>query len=419
MKRIYTSLRKSNAVVGMRAKIPNWLVNKAWHLPKAVLANFLLGFPAKKIKVIAITGTKGKTSTAHLIFHILKKQKKRVVLISTILAKFGEREIDIGLHVTNPSSFQLQKLLKKAKNEKYEFVVLEVTSHGLDQYRNWGIQFELGVYTQVEADHTSYHGGVEEYRKAKAILIKNSKKVILNYHDPSLKYLTQQAKSQQVPISIYRGKEGDFQSQNIRAAIAVALELGISENKARKAIESFSGVPGRMEIIKDEPFRLVIDFAHTPESLQAALNYLRPMVKKNSRLIAVFGCAGERDPQRRKMGMVAAKLSDFFIITAEDPRTEGVEKISEEIASFALKEGARELPRATVERKEIKKNLKGANFTRITDRFDAIKTAITIAKPGDVVGLFGKGHEKSMCFGKTEHPWSEHEAVKKAANMKG
>ena len=160
---------------------------------------------------------------------------------------------------------------------------------------------------------------------------------------------------------------------------------------------------------------MVIDFAHTPESLEIALGSLRKSVKKNGRLIAVFGCAGERDHGRRRMGEIAAKFSDFFVITAEDPRTENVEQISEEIAGYANKAGALEVYETELVDRKFRKL---PSFIRIPDRQQAINFAVSIAKSGDVIGLFGKGHEKSMCFGREERPWSEHRAVEIALDGK-
>ncbi|MCH7951366.1 hypothetical protein IH980_01325 [Patescibacteria group bacterium] len=408
-------LRNQRAVVWIRGLIPHRLLNRVYHLPRAVIANAVYRFPSKRLTVVGVTGTKGKTTTAHMMYHILREQKKNVLLISTIGAFFGPTKIDTGLHVTNPEPFALQKLLRQAADEGYEYVVLEVTSHGLAQFRNWGIRFALGVFTQVRADHITYHGGVEEYKKAKSRLVKMSSKVVLNSDDPSLKYLLSVAKQHDVPAVFYKGSEKRLKSQNEEAAIAAAVELGIRESESRKALESFPGIPGRMEVMKKRPFTLVIDFAHTPESLEASLSELRPMVKKDGKLLAVFGCAGDRDPGRRKMGAVAAKLSDMFIITAEDPRTEGVEKISDEIRRHALSAGAREIPL----KKAVPSNKKnGATFTHIPDRQEAINFAIANANPGDVIGFFGKGHEKSMCFGATEYTWSEHKAVRKALSLR-
>jgi UDP-N-acetylmuramoyl-L-alanyl-D-glutamate--2,6-diaminopimelate ligase len=411
MEAVLRSLRNATFFRKLRSLLPSKLLSLAWHFPKAVLANLLYCFPSKKLTVIGVTGTKGKTSTAHMIYHILKNQGKKAVLISTIAAIFGDKQIETGLHVTNPEPFALQKLLSQALNQGYQYLVLEVTSHGLTQFRNWGIQFALGVFTQVSSDHVEYHGGVNEYRRAKAKLILKSGKVILNNADPNYQYLKSVAKSVSIPIVIYKARGKNFQTQNKLAAIAAAVELGIPKQAAEKALESFPGVPGRMELIQDKPFTVVIDFAHTPDSLKAALTEPRLMVKEKGRLVAVFGCAGERDPDRRKMGKVAAQLADFFIITAEDPRAEGVEKISEEIAQYALRAGAKE---ASLDEASQGKQLEATTFVRIPDRRQAINFALKNAHAGDLIGFFGKGHEKSMCFGKTEYPWSEHEVVRKA-----
>ncbi len=411
------NLRSSPLGEGVRSLIPNEVVNTLWHLPRAILANLQFGFPSNKLIVIGVTGTKGKTSTAHLIYHILSKSKKKVALISTVSAMINGQEIDTGLHVTNPNPYKLQTLLKKMVDEDVEIVVLEVTSHGLAQHRNWGIRFELGIITNIQADHIQYHGGIDKYRLAKAKLISQSSKVFLNADDPQREFLTLFAKKHNVPVILYSGNIDDFQSQNQQAAIKVSQEFGVTENKAKSLLSTFPGIPGRMETIQDTPLMVVIDFAHTPDSLKAALLTLRRKVDKGSRLIAVFGCAGQRDPGRRMMGAVAAKYADLFIITAEDPRTERVEKISSDIAKHAVNEGAIEISQEKFHSYERKQNKSSAIFTRIPDRKKAIAKAIHIARPGDVVGLFGKGHEKSMCFGKTEYPWSEHEVVHQALNI--
>ncbi len=390
---MWNKLRNSTLVTSFRGLLPNWLVCYAYHLPKSILANIIYGFPSRKLKVIGITGTKGKTSTAHLIHHILLSNDKKTMLISTLSAKLGKESIDTGLHVTNPNPFQLQKFLNLAVNKGCEYAVLEVTSHGLTQFRNWGIQFDIGIITQVTADHISYHGGIEKYKSAKAKLVKASKLALLNKDDPSFSYYEKFAANFGIPIETYQAQNKDFNLQNEEAAVKTATLLGIAKNKAVKSLYSFKGVPGRMEFVKEKPFKVVIDFAHTPDSLKASLELLRKKVKKNGKLIAVLGCAGERDPGRRKVGAIAAKFADIFIITAEDPRTESLETINQTISDFALKEGAKEVKPA-----DLNQDNEHTIFARISDRQKAIIAAINIASPGDVVGLFGKGHEQSMCF---------------------
>lgn len=364
------------------------LKNYFYHFPKAILANFIYGFPSRKLFVIGITGTKGKTSVAHQIQHLLKTNNKKSTLISTISAP--------GLHVTTPSSLALQKLIKQAVDSRKKYLVLEVTSHALDQYRIWGIKFNLAIFTQITRDHLYYHQTLSQYRQAKAKLIRQAKFSLFNSQDLSLKFLEIFAKKYKRPYQIYQTQDQNFVKQNQSAVKAIAKKIGFNNQTALQAIKTFTGIPGRVELVYNKEFKVYIDFAHTSHSLEAVLKYLRPQTKK--RLIAVFGCAGERDHTRRKMGFVAGKLADFIIITAEDPRTESAKKICQEIAQWAKKAGA----------KQIK------DFLIIPDRQQAINHAISLAKPGDVIGLFGKGHEKSMCFGKIEQPWSEHEAFKKA-----
>ena len=392
--------------------------NYFWHLPKAILASMWYGFPAEKLTLIGVTGTKGKTTTSHLIYFLLKESGYKVGLISTIGAHLDDREIDTGLHVTSPDSRELQKLLGQAVDKGLTHVVLEVTSSGLDQFRVWGIKFKVSVLTNIYPDHLDYHGTIEKYVAAKAKIIRQSETVVLSKDSKYFGELTKTAKETNAKVITIDGSDRDYPSfsvlQNELMAMAAVKALGVPEAKAAKALKDFKGVKGRLEIVYQNKFLVVIDFAHTPESLEIALGSLRKSVKKNGRLIAVFGCAGERDHGRRKMGGVAAKLADFFVITAEDPRTENVEEISEEIAGWAKKAGASEASETEfVERKFRKLQ----TFIRIPDRQEAINFAVKIAKTGDVVGLFGKGHEKSMAFGKTEMPWNEHEAVKKALKI--
>ncbi len=378
----------------LRKFIPNLLINTFWHLPKAVLANLVYGFPSKNLSVIGITGTSGKTSTAHLVYHILQKNKYKVALISTIAAKIGKKEIDIGLHVTNPDPFLLQKLLKMIKSKGYTHVVLEVTSHGLDQHRCWGIQFKYGLITNLAHEHLDYHGTLENYHQAKLKLVKNSYLAVLNQDD---QHFTKAKKLATGRVISFKADQ-DFQQTNHNAASAVAKDLGLSYKQITVATKTYPGIPGRMEWIQKKPFSVVIDFAHKPDALKAAYKALKQT--KPKRIISVFGSAGLRDVQKRSlMGSIAAKYSDITILTAEDPRTEKVKDINDQIeAGF--------------------KKVKHKKLYREPDRKKAIQLAINLAKSGDLVALFGKSHEKSMCFGTIEYPWSEHQVAKAAIKNK-
>ncbi len=349
--------------MGLKRLIPQKIINLFWHLPQAVLANIVYGFPGRKLTVIGITGTSGKTSTAHLIYHLLKQAGFKVELISTVSAP--------GLHVTNPDPFVLQKMLRQLVNKGAKYLVLEVTSHGLDQYRNWGIKFKYGLITNITHEHLDYHKTFARYRQAKLKLLKMSK------------------------VKVEFPPADDFVKANINAASAIARKMGIQQKVIDKAIKTFPGVPGRMEFVQTKPFNVVIDFAHKPDALEKALQFLRP--KTRGRLISVFGCAGLRDRLKRPMmGEISSRLADITVLTSEDPRTEDPEEII----------------------KQIKSGIKNKRQVYCQpDRQQAINFAIKLAQPGDTVALFGKAHEKSICFGKIEYPWSEYQAVRKALKL--
>jgi UDP-N-acetylmuramoyl-L-alanyl-D-glutamate--2,6-diaminopimelate ligase len=385
------------------------LKNYLYHLPLAVFANFFYQQPSEQLKVIGVTGTSGKTTTAHLLYHILNQNGFKVALISTIAAKIGNKELDTGLHVTNPDPFPLQKLLKDIVKEKYQYVILEVTSHGLDQFRTYGINFAYGVITNITHEHLDYHKSLERYRKAKFRLLDYAKVAVLNRHDASLplaqKKLTTEPLifDQDSVENLPEMLPGDFNKANVAAAQNVALDLGLSTDQIDTALKTFPGIPGRMEIIIDNPYTVVVDFAHKPDALEKALLSLRSLASPTGRTIAVFGCASERDTLKRPiMGEIAGRLADVTILTAEDPRKEDVNKIIREIA-------------AGWDRQEKPKSHR---LYQEPDRQKAINLAINLIKPGDCVGFFGKSHEKSMCFGTIEYPWDEFKAVKKALKLK-
>jgi len=367
---------------------------------------------------VGVTGTDGKTTTATMLYHILKDNGYKVALISTVSAKIGNNDIDTGFHVTTPDPFMLQKLLVQIVQAGCTHVVLEATSHGFDQFRLWGVNFTGGIVTNITMDHLDYHKTWENYAKAKSILLRNTEFSILNKDDKSYEYLLNIASGKILNYGRSTGDynlskhqinlkiPGEYNKLNALAALAAALELGISRRDAINSLETFSGVKGRMEVIQKEPFKIIVDFAHTPNALLTALTDLKKDTKGN--LIAVFGCAGDRDPYRRRMGEISAKLADITIITAEDPREEGVEKISEEIARWAEKGGGIECQMSNIKSQNYKKHI----YLKIPDRREAIKFAIDIANKNDIVGIFGKGHEKSMCFGKKEMPWSDQETIK-------
>jgi UDP-N-acetylmuramoyl-L-alanyl-D-glutamate--2,6-diaminopimelate ligase len=383
-----------------------------YHLTQALISAAYFGFPSRKIKVIGITGTDGKTTTVNMIYNILKSSGKNVSMISSVQAQIGDKKYNTGFHVTTPNPWQIQKFLKEAVKKGDEYFILEATSHGLDQNRLAFIPFEISAVTNISHEHLDYHKTWEKYAYSKFKLFKNSKLAVLNKNDKSYNFLRSELKQK---IYTYGLKNGDFNMNNLKiklnisgdfninnalAAASVASLSGISGSKISKSLAKFQGVPGRMEEVKaGQNFRVFIDFAHTPNSIKKALESLRKL-SKNNKLIAVFGSAGERDKAKRPMmGKNADKFADEIILTLEDPRMEKVETICNEI------------------KKGIKNKKVGKNLFVIKDRQEAINFAIGKAKNEDIVGIFGKGHEKSMKIEHKEYPWDEFLSVKKAIKM--
>ena len=338
-------------------------------------ASEFYGNPSEKLKIIGVTGTKGKTTTVYLIYHILSTLGKKAGLVSSIAAIIGDKEIDTGFHVTSPGVIELNQFLSAMVKADCEYAILEVSSHGIDQKRIAGIKFDVGILTNIAPEHLDYHKTFEEYKRVKMSFINSCKYKVVAPTDTDLNILP-----------------GLFNNLNIEAAIKAVEFFGVKRQEALNSLKTFELPEGRLEEIKNSKgFKIVIDFAHTPDSLEAALKYLR--TQTSGKLITVFGSAGERDPFKRpKMGRIAAELSDEVILTAEDPRTEKVETIISQI------------------RKGIKS--KKADIYEEPDRKKAIKLAISLAKKGDLIGFFGKGHEKSMNLdGVHEIPWSDKKVV--------
>lgn len=389
----------------MLQTLKNW-----YHLLQAQAACLWFGFPSQKLQVIGVTGTDGKTTTVNLIYHILKKAGKKVSIVSSINAVLGNKNYDTGFHVTTPNPYDLQKYIKMAARSGSEYMVLEATSHGLDQNRLWGVKFKAGVVTNVTHEHLDYHKTYQNYLKSKAKLFANVDLSILNLDDQSYQPLSRLAAGKKITYSIKNNTAdytpdkfpfqtslaGEYNKYNILAALACCRELGVGKQVITDAIAGFSSLAGRMEKIDlGQDFCVVVDFAHTPNALEQALTTLRQTTK--GRLIAVFGCAGLRDKQKRPlMGQVADKLADIIVLTAEDPRTEDVNQIIEEITS----------------------GIKNKLLLKISDRQKAIEVAINMAQAGDTIGIFGKGHERSMCYGTQEYSWSDQGTAQAALKKK-
>lgn len=367
--------------------------------------------PSQKLKMIGVTGTDGKTTTANLIYEILKGAGKKVGLISTVSAKIGEEEFDTGFHVTNPEPVELQKFLALMVEYSCEYCVLEVTSHGLDQGRVEGINFEVSVLTNVTNEHLDYHKTYENYIKTKSKLFLNSKVSILNRDDNSfakmkslisdkteIKDYSKQDLADEIKIAVEERFNEKYNQENSAGAISVVREFGVDDNSIIQSIKSFKGVLGRMqEIPNDRNIKIIVDFAHTPNSLENILFTLKSQLKNSSKLISVFGCAGERDSTKREpMGEIATKIADVSIFTAEDPRSEDVNDIINQMEIGAIKNGAKI----------------NENYFKIPERGEAIDFAINkVASEGDIVVISGKGHEKSMAYDGVEYLWSDQDVV--------
>ncbi|MFS8130742.1 MAG: Mur ligase family protein [Candidatus Dojkabacteria bacterium] len=336
------------------------------------------GYPANDLKLIGVTGTSGKSTTTSMIYHILKTSGYKVGMISTVGAVAGDKEVDIGFHVTTPDPIDLQKYLKLMKDEGVEYVVLESSSHALDQGRLGFLKFDMAVFTNIKRDHLDYHKTWEEYARAKCRLIDALKiggTVVFNFDDQrSYKFLKeyiylrnklskQELKEVEYSVSqqlteaeegkgfvSYNYKSfkfhvpviGTYNIENSFAAALASHQIGVTMNKAASALETYKGVAGRMEIIQTNPYFVIVDFAHNADSLERSLDSAKDLLGKKGRLITVFGSAGLRDVEKRStMGEVAGNLADIIIITAEDPRTEILSEINSEIIKGAESTGAK------------------------------------------------------------------------------
>lgn len=372
------------------------------------------GYPSRKLKLIGITGTDGKTTVSNLVYHILTRAGKKVSVISTIYGKIGEEVFDTGFHVTTPAPKQMQGYFKQAVSEGSEYFVVEATSHGLDQFRVLGCRFEVGILTNITHEHLDYHINFENYLAVKGKLFQQSKTSVLNYDDPSFRKIKKFAGRKIITYGLSPNAKvnlknthfktllpGEYNKYNILAAVACARSLGIDEKIIHDAVADFNFLSGRMEEVKNNlGVKIIVDFAHTPNALEQALRALR--IQTKGRLIAVFGAASERDIEKRPMmGRISAELADVTVLTDEDPRFENRDKIIEGIAKSAIKAGATE----------------GKSLFREPDRAKAIELAIKMAKKGDTVGIFGKGHEKSMNYQGKELPWSDQKAALDALGL--
>ena len=413
-----------------------WLA-AAWH-----------GFPSRELLMIGITGTDGKTTTANLLFSILRQAGLKTGMLSTIKAAIGDAEEPLALHVTTPEAPVIQGYLRRMVAAGVTHCILEATSHGLAQARVGAIDFDLAIVTNITHEHLDYHGDYEAYFAAKEKLLWGlgsgereaesrerapvklgvPKTAILNRDDGSygrlaaipvgrlLSYGLQQpadVMAEEIrygrrvteftlrlpppaplrPVSA--GMVGRFNVYNMLAAAAAAHALDLSPEAIAQGLANVSRLEGRMQRIENgQPFQVLVDFAHTPNALEQAIAAGRSLIEPGSdgRVIAIFGSAGKRDVEKRRlMAQIAARDADLTVLTAEDPRTEDLMTILAMMAQGCQSQGG----------------VEGQTFWREPDRGRAIYFALGLARPADVVLICGKGHEQSMCFGTTEYPWDD------------
>ena len=416
------------------------------------LAAAFYGNPGRKLTVIGVTGTDGKTTTCNLLYQILLAAGFKTGLISSINAVIGGEILDTGFHVTTPDAPDMQRYLARMVAAGLTHVVLETTSHGWAQYRVDACEFDVGVLTNITHEHLDQHGSFENYRAAKARLFQslertlpkpqgNPRLAVLNRDDSSYEYLSPITLGPQVCYGLDAAADiraesvkyfpqginfdavgadfcipvtsplvGEYNVSNCLAALTTAVRgLSIDPETAAGGIAALTDVPGRMERISlGQPFTAIVDFAHTPNALRVAIETVRRMIDsplplvgegtgvRAGRVIVILGSAGLRDREKRRMmAEVAAELADVSILTAEDPRTESLDGILEEMTMGARTKGGEE----------------EKTFWRIPDRGEAIRLGVRLARPGDIVVACGKGHEQSMCFGTTEYPWDDRIAM--------
>jgi len=406
------------------------------HLVEAVVANIQYGFPSRKMHVIGVTGTNGKTTTTFLIHRILHEAGFKVGMLSTVAYGIGD-EIESQIeHITTAQAGILQKRLRDFKRAGVEWVVIETSSHSLAQNRIWGVPYEIAVMTNVTYDHLDYHGNFDNYLNAKrrlfTIAAKHGRKfTVVNADDPNAQkfvdgmprsitygiddgdlrasnlklaadYSTFQAGIDKEKYDIRVNIPGKFNISNSLAAITVGRELGLTKNQIERGIAALTGVEGRMAIINEgQKFRVIIDHASTPDAFNRFFDSVRPTTK--GKLIAVFGSAGRRDEVKRStQGEIAGRFSDEVVLTEEDDRDVDGHMILNEIAEGAKKAG-----------KVMNKDL-----FLILDRKEAIEFALGRAETADdTVVLLGKGHEKTIERIDGEHPWNETEITKNAIRL--
>lgn len=403
------------------------------HLAESVVMNVRFGFPARKMRIIGVTGTNGKTTTSFLIHRMLHEAGKKVALLTTVANGIGDDIIPQQEHITTAQASVLQRRLREFADAGVEWVVVETSSHALAQYRVWGLPYEIAVMTNITYDHLDYHGTFENYVEAKRRLFKLANRHgmrvgVANADDPNgekfaktvanpttygikggdLKATDVELAADHSTYKVLVGDEsysirvnipGEFNVSNSLAALGVGRAMELTKTEIERGIAALESVEGRMNVIDEgQPFKVIVDFASTPDAFTNLFESVRPLTK--GKLIAVFGSAGRRDEAKRPVqGEIAGKYADVVIVTEEDDRDVDGNQIMEEIAAGVRKTGKKD----------------GENLHLILNREEAIGFAMTQATSADdVVVLLGKGHEKTIERADGENPWNEAEVARAA-----
>jgi len=426
-----------------RARLPVAIVPDA-RAALADLAAEIFDHPTRKLKLVGVTGTDGKTTTVHLVSDVLEAAGERTGFSTTVDFKLTGHEWENETRQSTQEAVEIQEFFAELLVAGGTWGVLEATSHALALRKVRGCEVDIAVFTNLTPEHLDFHGTLQGYLDAKAILFAMlatgvdkgvAKTAVVNADDPHWRYLADRAGGARVltfgidahadvqgtvlaadasgsRVRIASGAEvveltlplvGRFNVHNALAAAAAGVAAGVPLATAKGALEKARPVRGRMERVEaGQPFAVIVDYAHTPESLDKVLSLLRPLTK--GRLIAVFGSAGERDRAKRpRLAEVAARYADLFVITQEDPRLEDPKRILAEIEAGAIAAGKRS----------------GDDFLVIDDRTQAVREAIRRAADGDTVLLAGKGHEASIIVGEQKLPWDEAGAARAALRDRG
>ncbi len=409
------------------------------------LAVRFYGEPFSKVNLIGITGTNGKTTTSYLLESILKASGGRPGVVGTINYRFGDKNWKAS--VTTPESLDLMRALKEMADAGATDVVIEVSSHALDQGRVRDCPFRVAVFTNLSRDHLDYHGSMDAYFEAKSRLFKGlderrpdrAARAVINADDPRGEALIRMTDAHAVTYGLSRGAQvratqweatrsglsarvvspvGEFELRsslmggvniyNILAAVSAAICMDISPEHIVSGIAQLKHVPGRLEAVEnDQGLTIVVDYAHTPDALLKVFESLKPLVE--GRLITVFGCGGDRDKgKRREMGRIAAGLSDLVFITSDNPRTEDPSAIASQIEQGVVEQGMKRLMGTNVE------GMSSRGYVLELDRKEAIFAAIRAAKQGDLVLIAGKGHEDYQIIGDRVRHFDDREVAREA-----